>query len=67
MKMYIIYFVVAYFWGMLLQVVVDLFRGMSIGDLFTKSNIPGLCLAGFIFAVLMTLLKCFEERKRSKK
>ena len=67
MKKYIIYFVVAYFWGMLLQVVIDLLCGAGFCDVFAKSNIPGLCLAGLIFAVLMTLLKYFEERKRLKK
>ena len=67
MKKYVIYFIVAFFWGMLLQVLVDLFRGMEFENLLTKSNIPGLCLAGLIFAILMTLLKYFEQRKGLKK
>ena len=68
MKKYIIYFVVAYIWGMLLQVLVEfLVRGMSFGDLFTKYNVPGYCLAGLIFAVLMTSIEYFIERRRMKK
>lgn len=67
MKKYTIYFVVAYFWGMLLQVIIDLLCGTTLVDIFAGSNIPELCLAGFVFAILMTLFKCLEERKRLKK
>lgn len=67
MKEYIGYFIAAYFWGMFLQILVDLFRGIGIRDILTKSNIWGICFAGFLFAILMTLLKFLEERRRSKK
>lgn len=67
MKKYIIYFIAAYIWGMFLQFIIDLFRGTGFGDLLTKSNIRGICLGGFIFAVLMTLFKYFEKRKHCKK
>jgi len=67
MKRYIVYFIVAYFWGMFLQVIIDLFRGMNVEDIMTKTNFSGICLAGLIFAILMTLLKYFEQRKGLKK
>lgn len=67
MKEYIVYFVVAYFWGMLLQVIVELFRGTGFADIFAKSNVSGLFLAGLIFAVLMTLFKYVESRMRARR
>ena len=67
MKKYIVYFVVAYFWGVFLQVLIDLFRGVGFSDVFVKENIPWYCLAGFIFAILVTLFKCLEERRARRK
>ena len=66
MKAYIIYFFVAFIWGALLQFVVDLFRGVDMSEISTQPHILGICLGGFVFAVLLTLGKYITERKAKK-
>ena len=66
MKAYIIYFFVAFIWGALLQFVGDLFRGIDMSEISTQPHILGICLGGFVFAVLLTLGKYITERKAKK-
>ena len=66
MKAYIIYFIVAFIWGALLQFGIDLFRGIDMSEISTQPHILGICLGGFVFAVLLTLGKYITERKTKK-
>ena len=66
MKAYIIYFIVAFIWGALLQFGIDLFRGIDMSEISTQPHILGICLGGFVFAVLLTLSKYITERKTKK-
>lgn len=66
MKAYIIYFIVAFIWGALLQFGIDLFRGIDMSEISTQPHILGICLGGFVFAVLLTLGKYITERKAKK-
>jgi uncharacterized membrane protein len=63
----IISFIVAFIWGALLQFVIDLFRGIDMSEISTQPHILGICLGGFIFAVLLTLGKYIKERRKAKK
>ena len=66
MKRHLLYFRAAYIWGIILLVITDVVREISITELTTLPNVSGIALGGFIFAILMTIVNYIEKRKENK-